>query len=361
MSAPKGRKPTVKSVAAEAGVSIATVSAVVNGANWVPETTRLRVEDAVRQLGYRPNRLARGLKTNQSYTVGVIASDITNPFFTEIVRSLGLTLNRHDRNLVLCDSDHQFELGEKNFLMLLEKQVDGIVLIGDTVKFELLADHVKSNGSAPVIAIERDYDLPEVSRLLIDARHGAYEATTHLLDQGFERLAMIAGPSEGAGSTTFSRGETIEGFSSALLDRGCEFNPDTIVPGNYRYDGGQQAMRRLLDSSDPPDAVFADNDLMALGAMETARDRGLAIPDQLAIVGFDDIPAASFASTPLTTLAVPRAEIGEAAALHLLDMVAGTETFRPVRRLFKTKLVVRRSSVRVPTRQAQRETSLKQE
>lgn len=359
MDAPKARKPTVKSVAAEAGVSIATVSAVINGASWVPETTRLRVEDAVRRLGYRPNRLARGLKTSQSYTVGVIVSDITNPFFTEIVRSLGLTLNRHDRNLVLCDSDHQFDLGKKNFLMLLEKQVDGIVLIGDTVEDNLLADHVATSGSAPVIAIERDYDLPSVSRLLVDARGGAYEATKHLLDQGYRRLAMISGPLVGPGSTTFSRGETIEGFAKALQDGGHQLDPRRIVPGNYRYDGGRDAMRILLDAAYPPDAVFVDNDLMALGAIETANDRGLVIPDELAIVGFDDIPAAAFASVPLTTLAVPRAEIGEAAAAHLLEMITRPDASRPIRRLFETQLVVRLSSVR--NFPVAHETPLKQE
>jgi len=358
MDAPKARKPTIKSVAIEAGVSIATVSAVVNGASWVPEGTRLRVEAAVTRLGYRPNRLARGLKTNQSYTVGVIVSDITNPFFTEIVRSLGLTLNRLDRNLVLCDSDHQFELGRKNFLMLLEKQVDGIVLIGDTVKDELLAEHIAATGSAPVIAIERDYDLPDVSRFLVDARRGAREATRHLLEQGYERLAMISGPSEGPGSTTFSRTETIEGFTSELLARGFDVDPKMIVAGNYRYDGGREAMEILLGRTHAPDAVFVDNDLMALGAMQVAREHGLHIPKDLGIVGFDDIPGAALASIPLTTLSVPRAEIGEAIANHLLDRIADPETCPPVRRFFKTRLVVRMSSTRLRDQRSKSQTSM---
>jgi LacI family transcriptional regulator len=180
----------------------------------------------------------------------------------------------------------------------------------------------------------------------VDARRGAQEATRHLLEQGYERLAMIAGPSEGPGSTTFSRTETIEGFKSELHARGFVVDPEMIVAGNYRYDGGREAMEILLKLTHAPDAVFVDNDLMALGALQVAREHGLHIPEDLGIVGFDDIPGAALASIPLTTLSVPRVEIGEAIANHLLDRIADPETCPPVRRFFKTRLVVRRSSTR---------------
>jgi LacI family transcriptional regulator len=155
---------------------------------------------------------------------------------------------------------------------------------------------------------------------------------------------MISGPSEGPGSTTFSRSETIEGFMSTLLALGHAVDPEMIVAGNYRYDGGRDAMERLLDRDPNPDAVFVDNDLMALGAMQVIRERGVRVPDDIGIVGFDNIPGAELTSVPLTTLAVPRVEMGEAAADHLLERIADPVASKPVRRFFGTQLIIRQSS-----------------
>ncbi len=337
--------PTIKDVAHHCGVSIATVSAVINDADWVPHSTRARVMEAIRALNYRPNRLAQSLKTRRSFTVGVIVSDITNPFYTDIVRSLSHELRKHERSLVLCDSNHSFQIGEENYRMLLEKQVDAVVLIGDCVRKEDVEEFVTENPQMPVVAIERDYGIEGITKLLVDSEQGAFDATMHLIEQGFTRIGMISGPLTGPGSRSYGRLNQYRGFRRALQVGGVEFDSRFVVDGDFRFSGGQTAMRRLLKFADPPEAVFAANDLMALGAMEVARSAGLRIPNDLAIIGYDDIPIAAHTSPPLTTMAIPKTEIGNAAAHELLRHLESERPVGPVRRIFAARLIVRESAI----------------
>lgn len=338
--------PTIRDVAAHCGLSIATVSAVVNEAGWVPNETCKRVQDSILALGYRPNRLARGLKTSQSYAVGVIVSDVTNPFFTDIVRSLGHVLREHDRNLVLCESDHVLDIGEKNFRMLLEKRVDAIVLIGDSVSEEVVRQF---RHEVPIVAIERDYQLDGISKVLVDSEQGGYAATRHLVEQGCQQIGMISGPSTGAGSDTYGRLQSFLGYVRALKDSGKEVVRELVAEGNFRIDGGLTAMNALLSLSEPPDGVFAANDLMALGAIQAIKESGRSVPQDVAIVGYDDIPMAEHASVPLSTLSIPRRELGGAAADLLMNRLVTNIHSEPVREIFSCQLVVRASSRRVTT------------
>jgi LacI family transcriptional regulator len=342
----QANKPTIRDVAADTGLSIATISAVVNRADWVPDATRLRVERSIDTLGYRPNMLARGLKTRQGFAIGVIVSDVTNPFFTDIVRSLKRALQDHDRNLVLCDSEHEFDLGEKNFRMLLELQVDAMVLIGDSVSKDVL-ERFLANGSLPIVAIERDYQLEGVNQLLVDSEQAGYEATSHLLEQGFTKIGMITGPATGSGSTTYSHLQSYEGYKRALNEASLPLRDEMVAEGNYQIDGGRQAMDQLLRLYDRPDGVFAANDLMALGAMQAIREFGLIVPVDVGVVGYDDIPMVAHATTPLTTLAAPRKELGEAAADILVGKTGGGGDLDHAGRVFTCQLIVRESSRRL--------------
>ena len=338
---------TLRDVATYCGVSTATVSAVVNGAEWVSAGTRARVQQAVDEMGYRPNQFARGLKTRRGYAVGVVVSDLTNPFFTEVVRSLGNALREDGRAFFLADSDHRCDVGEVNLRTLVDGHVIGLVLVGDSVPEEALRRYARRKGHVPIVAIERDYDIEGVSCLLADSERGAYDATRHLLGQGYRRLAMIGGPLHGAGSATFGRAQREQGFRRALEEAGVAPDPRLVAEGNFRYAGGQEAMRRLLAGGRPIDAVFAANDMMALGALSVIRDAGLRVPDDIAIVGFDDIPAASLTAPGLTTMAMPKSVLGSTAAMVLGKQLAAAAP-RPmaVRRLFDPELVVRQSSVR---------------
>ena len=336
--------PTIKDVARQSGVSIATVSAVINNAEWVPEETRARVRTAINKLNYRPNRLAQGLKTRRTYTVGVIVSDITNPFYTEIVRSLSHELRKNDRNLVLCDSDQRFDVGEENYRMLLEKQTDAIVLIGDSVRQEAVARFVRESPTTPVVSIERDYRIDSVSKLLVDSEQGAFDATMYLIRQGYTRIGMISGPLTGPGSKSYGRLHQYRGFRRALQVGGIGFDSFLVADGDFRFSGGQEAMRRLLELPERPEAVFAANDLMALGAIDVARESGLSLPRDMAIIGYDDVPVAAHTSPPLTTMAIPKQELGRSAAQVVLDHLKNPGKAQPVRRIFAAKLVVRASA-----------------
>lgn len=339
------RNVTLRDVAKHCGVSVATVSAVVNGAAWVPDETRARVQQAVDQLGYRPNQLARGLKTRRGYAVGVIVSDLTNPFFTEIVRGLSHAIRESGRALLLCDSDHQFEIGDLNLRMLLEGHIVGLVIIGDSIREDALRAYARRQARIPVIAIERDYDIDGVSCLLVDSEQGAYEVTRHLIEQDYQRIAMITGPREGPGSTTYGRAQRYEGYCRALREAGRELDPSLTVEGNFRYAGGRTAMSRLLANGARPDAVFVSNDMMALGAMDAAREAHLRVPTDIAIAGWDDIPMTGLTTPGLTTVAMPKRQLGTAAAKLLNQQIPLAGKHTPVRQTFAAQLVVRESSL----------------
>lgn len=339
------RPVTLHDLAKRCNVSTATVSAVVNGADWVSERTRTRVQKAIDAMGYHPNQLARGLKRQEGHAVGVIVSDLTNPFFTQIVRSLSHSLRESGRTLSLCDSDHRHDLGEANLRMLLEGQIVGLVVIGDSVPEKSLRAFVKARPRVHVIAIERDYHIPEVSTLLVDSEQGAYAATRHLADRGCQRIAMIAGPRTGAGSATYGRVQRLEGYRRALKDLRRVPDPSLVVEGTFRYESGRNAMRRLLALDDPPDAVFAANDMMALGAMSVVRDAGLRVPDDVALVGFDNVPMTELTTPGLTTMAMPMSELGDAAARLLEAQIRLGANHKPVRDMFSAELMARASTL----------------
>jgi LacI family transcriptional regulator len=337
---------TLHDIAERCRVSIATVSAVVNGAGWVSETTRERVQCAVSEMGYHPNQFARGLKKRAGHAVGVIVSDLTNPFFTQTVRSLSHALHDAGRSLSLCDSDHRHDLGEANLRMLVEGQVLGLIVVGDSVPEDALCDFVRQRPQVPVIVIERDYQVPQVSSLLVDSDEGAFVATTHLISQGYERIAMIAGPSFGAGSSTYGRIQRLHGFRRALSASGRAFDDRLVVEGNFRSEGGAEAMHRLLSLEQRPDAVFCMNDMTAVGAMSAVREAGLRVPDDVALVGFDDVPITTLLQPALTTMAMPMRELGAAAARLLEAQLGQGDEHTPVHLAFSASLVVRESSVR---------------
>ncbi|HYE59025.1 MAG TPA: LacI family DNA-binding transcriptional regulator [Rhodothermales bacterium] len=328
-------------MAQHAGVSTATVSAVVNDATWVSDETRARVKDAARTLGYRPNRLARSLKTRETGTVGVIVSDLTNPYFTEVVRALGRALRADDRTLLLGDAEQSYDLGTKHYETLPEKRVDGLVLIGASVPAEVVSAHAQE---APVVAIERNYATEGVTCLLVDSEQGGYDATSHLIALGRRRIAAITGPSVGPGQSTYGRAARHEGYRRALVEAGRGYDPALVVEGDFQFEGGRAAMRRLLDLPEQPDAVFASNDLMALGAMLEARLSSLRVPDDVAVVGYDDVPMAALVTPSLTTLAMPKEALGREAAAVLERRLRGVDGVSVPRQMFSATLVVRESS-----------------
>jgi LacI family transcriptional regulator, galactose operon repressor len=306
---------TIAEVAQAASVSKTTVSHVLSGKRPVAGSTRMRVEAAIQELGYRPNGLARSLRTRRTHMVALMIPDITNPYYPLLARGLENGLDGAYRTFI-CNTDGD-PPREREFLEeVSDRGADGILL--DT--FLLDPDMIQAivPPSTPVVRIGTTViDDPGFDTVHADDQGGAFAATRHLLDEGHTRVAMIQGP-PGAGGTRN------RGYVLALEAAGAPLHPDLMVSGGWTRSGGADAARRLLETPDPPTGMFCANDLMALGAMDAARKRGMKVPQDLALVGYDDIEAAAMVSPPLTTVSNPAYETGLLAGILLKERMTGS-------------------------------------
>ena len=222
---------TLKDVAKRSGVAIGTASAVINKSLWVSEETRRRVQKAIDELNYRPNQLARNLRTQRTNTIGLIVSDITNPFFPQIIRSIDACARRNGYLIIVCDSNENSEIGFETFKGLLEKKVDGIIFVGGVVPEDELKKYV--NGKYPfIVVIERDYCIPEIHTVIVDSINGGYMATKHLLDLGYSPVGIITGPLEDKHiHGSFGR---YEGYQMALKAYGIPFDHTLVKQGDFK-------------------------------------------------------------------------------------------------------------------------------
>jgi LacI family transcriptional regulator len=327
---------TIRDVAHHAGVSVTTVSHVVNNTRPVEPETQARVRVAIEELGYRPNLLARGLRRRKTNTIGLLVPDNSNPFFAEVARAIEDTGFEQGYSVILCNSDMNEAKQDAYLSVLLAKQVDGLLLIssGDS------PDPVRRimQAGVPVVVVDRELgDLP-VDQVLVDNEQGGYLAGCHLVALGHTRIGYIAGPSD----IRPSRGR-VEGLQRALREAGLELDPEAIARGDGRYAGGERAMRELLARGGNLTAVFAYNDLMAIGAVAALRRAGLRVPEDISVIGFDDIPQAATTVPAITTVAQPTADLGRVSARLLLDRLTADSEWEPSRVLLQTSLVERES------------------
>ncbi len=332
---------TIKDIARKSGFSVGTVSAVLNNSDLVSDETREKVLSVIEQLNYAPNRVARNLRKNESKIIGVIAPDITNPFFSQIIRCIFNFAYKNDYLLMQLDSNESQHIGEDEVRALINQRVDGIILIGNIVSERFLVEELQSK-NIPVVVIERDYTNFIGSTFLVDTVKGGYLATKHLLDFGYKKVGVISGPMEKKSFYSSSLGR-LEGYRRALNDYGIPFSEQFIQQSDFTFDGGYRAMLKFIESDSMPRAVFAFNDLMALGAMEAVKNYGLCVPQDVAIVGYDDIPEAAYSYPALTTIRLPKRRLGEMAIRELLGVLKG----QPIERkkiILDVDLVVRGSS-----------------
>ncbi|MDR6227440.1 catabolite control protein A [Desmospora profundinema] len=311
---------TIYDVAREAGVSMATVSRVVNGNPNVKPVTRKKVLETIRRMGYRPNAVARGLASKKTTTVGVVIPDISYAFFAELTRGIEDIANMYHYNIILCNSDLKKEKEMQLIEALLEKQVDGLLFLGGEVTEE--HREIFSGAQVPIVLAathdEVDKDRPYVT---IDQVQAAKEATGILIREGHKRIGLLGGPLTDP-IIGFPR---YQGYKEALEEEGIPFNENWVRLGNYRYNSGLEAAKELLGMVDAPTAIFAVNDEMAVGAIHAVQDRGLDVPKDVSVMGFDNIPLASQVRPLLSTVAVPMYDIG-AVAMRLLTKYMNDET-----------------------------------
>lgn len=305
---------TIKDVAERAEVSITTVSHVINRTRYVSEDLTQKVYDAMRTLNYRPNILARSLRSGRTKTIGLIVPDISNAFFAEISRKIEDKGFEFGYNVILCNTDDNPEKEEQYINVLIAKQVDGLIFIssGDSGGFQ----KNPYGGDIPVVIADRDVEGIESDVVLIDNYTGGVKATQYLISLGHKKIGCISGPSPIRPSA-----QRVEGYKSALSAAGIAFDPDLLQTGDFRFEGGEKGMKALLSLHAPPTAVFACNDMMALGAMRVIKNAGLRVPEDFSLIGFDNTPLASLVFPPMTTIAQPIKAIADLSVELLIEKI----------------------------------------
>lgn len=326
----------IQEVAKRAGVSSTTVSHVINNTRVVTPETRQRVETAMRELGFRPNALARSLRRGHSHTLGLILPDSSNPFFAEVGRSLEAAAFASGYSVILGNAEGDLDRERFYVDTLYKKQVDGLVFVGAGDDPEAVAELLKRG--IPVVVVDRPMTGLAVDTVLIDNRAGGSLATRHLIELGHRRIGCLRGPSNLTPSA-----DRVTGYCDALAGAGLPYDASLVVRGDFKAESACHATMALLAGDDPPTAVFACNDVMAFGALRGAAKAGRRVPDDLAVVGFDDIELASYGMLPLTTVAQPKAELGRLAVQMLTERMAD-KTRAPRREVLGVQLIVRESS-----------------
>lgn len=329
---------TIQDVARLADVSAATVSRVLNGLTTVRPDLAERVNEAVRELDYRPNAVARNLRRSRTSLWAVIVADVGNPFFTAVVRGIEDVAQSGGYSVVLCNSDEDPVKEDLYLSVAVAEQMAGVIISssGRSRRIQSLVD-----GGTPVVAIDRQLPQADVDTVLVDNERGAELATQHLIDSGYRQIACITGPRR-----VTTAAERLRGYQRGLKASGMRYDETLVGVGDFREQGGYLAMSSLLERQPRPDAVFVANNLMTVGAMECLVDRGLSVPGEVGVVGFDDIPWAHLVRPSLTTVAQPTYELGRTAALLMAERIAAPSRPRSMVRLVTT-LQVRDSSQRV--------------
>ncbi|EJD5563477.1 DNA-binding transcriptional regulator CytR [Escherichia coli] len=331
---------TMKDVALKAKVSTATVSRALMNPDKVSQATRNRVEKAAREVGYLPQPMGRNVKRNESRTILVIVPDICDPFFSEIIRGIEVTAANHGYLVLIGDCAHQNQQ-EKTFIdLIITKQIDGMLLLGSRLPFDA---SIEEQRNLPPMVMANEFapelELPTVHT---DNLTAAFDAVNYLYEQGHNRIGCIAGPEEMP--LCHYR---LQGYVQALRRCGIMVDPQYIARGDFTFEAGSKAMQQLLDLPQPPTAVFCHSDVMALGALSQAKRQGLKVPEDLSIIGFDNIDLTQFCDPPLTTIAQPRYEIGREAMLLLLDQMQGQHVGSGSR-LMDCELIIRGSTRALP-------------
>lgn len=329
---------TIRDVAKASGVSIATVSRVINDAGYVKESTRQKVEKAVQALGFSPNHMARSLSSGESRIIGAVFPDISNPFFPSVARGIDDALTARGYMLVLCNTDNDASQEEALVEALLGKRVDGIIFVTGSRENSRLVE--RASRSVAVSLIDREIEGTGCDTVTSDSRKGASDMARHLVALGHRKIAFLSGPLEF--STSRKR---LAGLREALDEAGAE--EPIVYYGDFRYETGYSLAREILSGGQRVTAVFAANDLMALGAMRCFMDSGIMVPAQIAVGGYDDVFMSSLVRPALTTVAQPAYRMGAVAAEMLLERLSGKRQPEegPARlQVLEAALVVREST-----------------
>jgi len=317
------RKTTIRDVAVAAGVSHQTVSRVINNKPEVAEETRRRVWQVIQELGYQPSAIARGLASKRTYTLGLINADFDDPFYAGLVIGAEAVAREHGYFLMISSTERNPD-GKPVYLRLLtEREVDGILFVRPSTEQD--NRHIVSMLHQGIPLVTTAYHVPGVRLTVVDVDNvdGGVKATRCLIDIGHRQIGMITGPF--GWKSVMDR---TQGYMLALEQAGIPYNESLIEHGGWSYASGYEAMKRLLDRGVHFTALFIQNDRMAVGAIHALREAGRRVPDDVAIVGYDDNPMAAYCCPPLTTIRQPTREVGAVAVRQLLELIENPDAER---------------------------------
>ena len=330
------KQATIRDVARAAHVSVATVSRALNDSGPVHDETRRRVREAAQHLRFTPHGAARSLTTSRTSTLGVLLPDLYGEFFSEVIRGLDRGAQRAGYQLLLSSARNARDEVHGAFRAMYGR-VDGLILMAPDG--ELAEMFAQRRDGTPIVFINSPVTAGDARLLTIDNHGGAYQMVRHMLDHGHERVAIIKGAER-----NHDAAERLRGYRDALDERGVPRDAPWELPGDFSEAAGHRAARAVLKLRPRPSAIFAANDAMAIGALSALREEGVAVPDDVAVAGFDDIPMARYVAPPLSSVHVPIAQLGERAMDLLLSAIADPATGAPRRVVLPTTLVIRKSS-----------------
>ncbi len=331
---------TIADVAREAGVSMMTVSRVVNDKEGVSQETRQAIEEIIQKLDYRPNIHARGLATQRTGTLGLVVPDISNPFFSGVARGVENTASSKGYSILVCNTEENPQRELDVLELLVEKWVDGLVLCSTRLEYQKLQSYLTQYPAAVLInnVLEGQQIPDNVSCAMIDDKAGGQMATNHLIQSGHKVIGFLSGPPVSQSSRWRNYG-----YRQALAEAGLPYRSELVLPCSPTVEGGQQATSQLLESHPEITAIFCYNDLVAVGAIQACAELGRVIPLDLAIVGYDDIILAPLVTPSLTTCHIAREELGKLATELLLEHLAG-RTKGCENRILQPELIIRASA-----------------
>ncbi|AIC95956.1 LacI family DNA-binding transcriptional regulator [Shouchella lehensis] len=325
---------SIKDVAKEASVSTATVSHVVNGTRFVAESTTIRVKQAMKNLGYTPNFAAKTLRSQKTSTIGIVLPDIGNHFFTSVVKEIESVLGEQQYQLLVGNTNEDIETERKKIQAFISQQVSGLIIASSAKHYSEIAWDIPDD--LPIVFIDRLPEETNQSSIVVDNEKGVQMAIEQFIQSGHQNIGLITGIH--SLSTTKDR---IKGYKLALAKHGLPFSTNLIYNGNSKFESGYKGCEHLLGTTNAS-ALFVANNLMSVGAMTYLTENDIAVPDDVAIIGFDDYRWAEITSPPLTVIKQPVEEIGAAAATELLEQIElGQPRNKPYR--FETELILRSS------------------
>lgn len=327
---------TMKQVAQRAAVSTTTVSHVINNTRVVSDDVRARVLAVIQELRYVPSAVARSLKNDRTHTIGMMVPNNSNPYFAEVIRGIEDAAFKLGYNVILCNSYDDPHKQVAYIRVLMEKRIDGLILVSSGTDPELV--RFLAGDQIPTVLVDREIAGVAADFIESDHEQGGYLATSGLLELGHRAIACVAGPEWLPPSV-----DRVRGYQRALRAAGVAARSELLHYSDFTSEGGYAAFQRLLALPAPPSAVFACNDLMAIGGICAASEAGVAIPGRLSVIGYDDIALAAFSNPPLSTVGQPKQEMGALTARVLLERMLDPQL--PLRReLLQPKLVLRKST-----------------